>query len=399
MPELSRNDPCSCGSGKKFKKCCMESLAKAASPRTSGPSDNRTYLKKAMDLLLETLQAGRLPELGGDPTRFDALMNEAIAKHGLPSDNIASVNLMFAEVAPRLWPDGLGREAELLEEHSKRGDVTDSDRTSWRVLSELARTIGASENPVARALFTVQMERWAKDADTVRQQLREVSLRVRAGAGAASPEQLENLIAEESKSLAALSESRVGRALIDRTAEEAAWEVARSIDQGKGQTLLAADEWLWLAASVDPALRRLSSAQGPEREAANAAFVAALAKAADDELLASVIERAEDFAAAEETPRENAAWYRRAVAALKVAPDRVLLSAMGRVAAFFVTGDREAEKPHVQTLLTSARPSKEGLEAYRKFLLEHGETKAAERLGKASALWDEQAVDGRGTGN
>lgn len=346
-----------------------------------------------MDLLLETLEAGRLPQLQVDGARFDALMNDAIGKHGPPADNIASVNLMFGEVAPQLWPDGLGREAELLEEHSKRSDVKDSDRVIWRLLAELARTIAVSENPVARALFTVEMERWAKDAENVRQQLREVSLRVRAKVGAgASPEQLENVIAEESKSLVALSESRVGRDLIDRAAEEAAWEVARSIDQGKGQTLLAADEWLWLAASVDPALRRLSSAQGPEREAANAAFVAALAKAADDELLDSVIERAEDLAADEETPPEKAAWYRHAVAALKIAPDRVLISALGRVAAFFVTEDAEAEKPHVQALLTSARPSKEGLEAYRKFLLEHGETKAADRVGRASARWDESAA-------
>lgn len=26
--KLSRNDPCSCGSGKKYKRCCMDSIAK-----------------------------------------------------------------------------------------------------------------------------------------------------------------------------------------------------------------------------------------------------------------------------------------------------------------------------------------------------------------------------------
>ncbi|WP_275540783.1 SEC-C metal-binding domain-containing protein [Aliidiomarina iranensis] len=28
MAQLGRNDPCSCGSGKKFKKCCMNSVGK-----------------------------------------------------------------------------------------------------------------------------------------------------------------------------------------------------------------------------------------------------------------------------------------------------------------------------------------------------------------------------------
>ena len=27
MPKVGRNDPCPCGSGKKFKKCCLETAA------------------------------------------------------------------------------------------------------------------------------------------------------------------------------------------------------------------------------------------------------------------------------------------------------------------------------------------------------------------------------------
>lgn len=36
--EIGRNDPCPCGSGKKYKKCCIEKIEKNRIPKTPNPA-------------------------------------------------------------------------------------------------------------------------------------------------------------------------------------------------------------------------------------------------------------------------------------------------------------------------------------------------------------------------
>jgi hypothetical protein len=36
--EIGRNDPCPCGSGKKYKKCCMDKMEKERQPRSPNPT-------------------------------------------------------------------------------------------------------------------------------------------------------------------------------------------------------------------------------------------------------------------------------------------------------------------------------------------------------------------------
>jgi len=36
--EIGRNDPCPCGSGKKYKKCCMEKVEKKRVPKSPNPT-------------------------------------------------------------------------------------------------------------------------------------------------------------------------------------------------------------------------------------------------------------------------------------------------------------------------------------------------------------------------
>ncbi|MBI5657962.1 MAG: SEC-C domain-containing protein, partial [Nitrosomonadales bacterium] len=81
MNKPGRNDPCPCGSGKKYKQCCQQRKA----PATSGGPD-----AAALQAALEHHRAGRLPQaqaiyqqiLQAEPDHPDALHYlGAIASH------------------------------------------------------------------------------------------------------------------------------------------------------------------------------------------------------------------------------------------------------------------------------------------------------------------------------
>ena len=56
--EVGRNDPCPCGSGKKYKKCCM---GKAA-PRRPAPAAKRPGVREQLQAAAGHAQAGRLEQ-------------------------------------------------------------------------------------------------------------------------------------------------------------------------------------------------------------------------------------------------------------------------------------------------------------------------------------------------
>ena len=74
MAKIGRNDPCACGSGKKYKKCCMasdEAVARAVQPaavpvrRPSGANyfqehDEPDELTEASNAVVDMVQAGNL---------------------------------------------------------------------------------------------------------------------------------------------------------------------------------------------------------------------------------------------------------------------------------------------------------------------------------------------------
>jgi tetratricopeptide (TPR) repeat protein len=73
MAKIGRNDPCACGSGKKYKKCCMardEAAARAVQPAAvpARPSranyfqehDERDELTEASNAVVDMVQAGNL---------------------------------------------------------------------------------------------------------------------------------------------------------------------------------------------------------------------------------------------------------------------------------------------------------------------------------------------------
>ncbi len=93
MKKPSRNDPCSCGSGKKYKQCCQaRDEVKTVRPR---PPDSST--SQALKAALEHLQAGRLPQaeahyqqvLQAEPEHPDALSWLGVIAHQVGKHEIA----------------------------------------------------------------------------------------------------------------------------------------------------------------------------------------------------------------------------------------------------------------------------------------------------------------------
>ncbi len=94
MSQVGRNDPCPCGSGRKYKKCCMQRegfpLPAAIQPIVPGE-------EAAIRLALEHQRAGRLPQataiyqqiLGKSPNHPDVLHYMGMAAHEIGEDSVA----------------------------------------------------------------------------------------------------------------------------------------------------------------------------------------------------------------------------------------------------------------------------------------------------------------------
>ncbi|MGZ3236450.1 MAG: tetratricopeptide repeat protein, partial [Burkholderiaceae bacterium] len=81
MNRIGRNDPCHCGSGKKYKQCCMQREDGASSMQSSQAVPRTVQISRALQTALEHHQSGRFADaeaiyrqvLKVDPVNFDAL--------------------------------------------------------------------------------------------------------------------------------------------------------------------------------------------------------------------------------------------------------------------------------------------------------------------------------------
>ena len=81
MNRIGRNDPCHCGSGKKYKQCCMQRDEGAAFGQPAQPVPRTVQISRALQTALEHHQLGRFADaeaiyrqvLKVDPVNFDAL--------------------------------------------------------------------------------------------------------------------------------------------------------------------------------------------------------------------------------------------------------------------------------------------------------------------------------------
>jgi SEC-C motif len=59
-PKLGRNEPCHCGSGKKYKKCCLDGDHRIPEPPPLPPTTPES-LKKAREAIMAAIAMGTLP--------------------------------------------------------------------------------------------------------------------------------------------------------------------------------------------------------------------------------------------------------------------------------------------------------------------------------------------------
>lgn len=67
--EIAKNSPCPCGSGKKYKRCCGESVVAAAAPLPELPADFGRSKRGAAGFDPSQIPAGSIP--GFDPSQLD----------------------------------------------------------------------------------------------------------------------------------------------------------------------------------------------------------------------------------------------------------------------------------------------------------------------------------------
>ena len=89
MKKIGRNEPCPCGSGKKYKQCCMQSDETLSSSKRSDTASEKLRVHHIFQLALEHYQAGRLPQaaelcqqiLQVEPNHPDALHLLGVISH------------------------------------------------------------------------------------------------------------------------------------------------------------------------------------------------------------------------------------------------------------------------------------------------------------------------------
>ncbi|MGZ3159642.1 MAG: tetratricopeptide repeat protein, partial [Burkholderiaceae bacterium] len=89
MNKIGRNDPCHCGSGKKYKQCCMQREEGISSNQAAQPVPRTVQISRALQTALEHHQSGRFADaetiyrqiLKIDPVNFDALHMLGVLAH------------------------------------------------------------------------------------------------------------------------------------------------------------------------------------------------------------------------------------------------------------------------------------------------------------------------------
>jgi hypothetical protein len=379
--EPQRNDPCPCGSGKKYKRCCLENPKVAAREATEATKSDP--LETALTRFAELVERGRLPrEILVASERFDAVVGQALSQK--QEQKPPGVEALFAQVADQLWPEGLKSVVAVLERELEAHRVKERDLLAVVTAQTTAEVGPVAQNPVAEIIFRIQLRAWAREQSKNLAKMNQASARLRRLARK-SGARLGAAIEAEVKALRPLAESHEGRWMLEKVSEQAAASLAKLIREGQGHPLLQADEWIWLQANVAGVMDAMTATTQPPPEASHRELAEAFTKALDEQLVTAVIERARELGSNEHQAPEAAQWYRAAEAAVGVDPAQVLFSSFLVMDMLPVT-ERDAEEPLLEAVLKERHPTRQGLEPYRAFLAAEGEAPAAARVERAQAV-------------
>jgi tetratricopeptide (TPR) repeat protein/2-polyprenyl-3-methyl-5-hydroxy-6-metoxy-1,4-benzoquinol methylase len=167
MNRIGRNDPCHCGSGKKYKQCCMQREEGTSFGQSAQPVPRTVQISRALQTALEHHQNGRFADaeaiyrqvLKVDPVNFDALHMLGVLAHQVgqyaqaidiinqairldASDPLAHNNLGNAYRA-------LGRHDEALASFKKALSIKPDFYQIENNVGETYRTMGRFEQALA----------------------------------------------------------------------------------------------------------------------------------------------------------------------------------------------------------------------------------------------------------
>jgi hypothetical protein len=419
-----RNDPCPCGSGKKYKVChAAEDRAKAAPPPSASPSPNNP-LKQDMDAALALLGEADVSHLSRALEHLGVLLAAAGVQPGLRFDDKAfsdhvgqSLARLAAEegldalrardtlrlgvirdLGTRAFQEKLG--SALLVQAAKGGRTPEERRALCvgALLATAAKKTGKvrpEDNPVMDVVFDVQFREWSKKhAELVGKY---ESLMARMDPESLTPEASEALRKAEAGELDALVKHvQADPALVERISREAkerAQRVEAKLRDPATPSVFSPEEELWLTCALWEPLRAMKSQpKDPEgRRQVIAGLLRAVKGAVDADFLEGMLERlragAKD-AAADEATRE---WLTDAAIAFEAEPARLVLAAL-------LTARQEAKGRSAEELMAladlKALPAwtPEQLEPYRQLLEKEGRAAGADRVRRAQDWLREHPV-------
>jgi uncharacterized protein YecA (UPF0149 family) len=419
-----RNDPCPCGSGKKYKACHAAEDRARATPPPSPPAANPSHplandLQGALALLgdpdvsklsaaLERLggllaEAGPVPGLRFDAKDFDAHVGPALAKlseHEGQDAAGARRELLVGTVralGTRPFLEKLGAALLTRAAEAKAPEERES-LCVGALLASAAKKAGrmrAEDNPVLDVVFDVQFREWCgKHAELAR--------KYEALAGSLdeshlAPEATEALKkAREGDVDALLKHVQSDPALAERIAREAKERAARveaKLREAQTPSVFTPEEELWLTVVLWEPLRAMKSppedAQG--RREVVTALLRAVKGAVDEDFLQGMLERLRQAAkdpAAEDATRD---WLTDVAIAFEAEPARMVLAAL-------LTARQEARGRTAEEMVAladlKALPAwtAETLEPYRQLLEGMGLPAAVQRIRRAQDWLREHPV-------
>jgi len=149
--KVGRNDPCPCGSGKKYKKCCLSKPKEAPGIRPSPGTGEIGGLREAKDLVDRVVRARKRDQNGS----IDTSVQKALENR--PALAFRFLGMLLHAYAPdgREWEPGPGYYAclDLLEENLTLVRYSVERKRAWAI--DLSRRIQAE---IARQAFTPEVD-------------------------------------------------------------------------------------------------------------------------------------------------------------------------------------------------------------------------------------------------
>jgi hypothetical protein len=149
--KVGRNDPCPCGSGKKYKKCCLSKPKRASGIKPSPRTGNVGGLREAKDLVDRVVRARKRDQDGG----IDQPVGEALANR--PGLAFRFLGMLLHAYAPngREWEPSPRYYAclDLLEQNLTLIRQSVEHKQAWAV--DLSQRIQAE---IARQAFTPEVD-------------------------------------------------------------------------------------------------------------------------------------------------------------------------------------------------------------------------------------------------